>query len=162
VLRLLLVAAAALALAAATAAMAMAMPPILVAAKSSNSAFAVGKKSTPVEGETAAKRVPRGTTFSFRLSEDAEVEIEIQRVKAGRRVGDDCRKPTPRSADERRCDLTVATLRRDALAGVNEMPFTGRVRGKALALGRHLAAFTASTRGGTSPSVKTAFRIVEP
>ena len=136
-------------------------PPMrIVFVASSNSTFAPGSASTPIRGN-ASRRVPRGTVFSFRLNQEARVTIDILRKKAGRKVKRKCRKPTARNRARRRCDLRVVRLFRNAHSGANQVPFTGRIRGKALKPGRYQAVFTASGGGGKSKA-RVAFRIVRP
>ena len=136
----------------------------IVFVSSSNSAFAPGGSSTPVQGRTAAKR-KRGTVFSFTLDTAGTVKIAIQRAMPGRRSGGRCRKPSRRLRRKPACTrwVTQHTLTRSAHAGVNRVPYTGRVRGKALRPGRHRAVFTATAPGfsrSTATTVK--FRIVRP
>jgi hypothetical protein len=136
-------------------------PPLIVGVGSTHSSFAPGDVSTPLRGKTA-KRVPRGTVFSFKLDQPATVSIAIKKRKAGRLAKGRCRKPTRKTAHKRRCDLTVVTLKRTAHSGLNKVPFSGRIRRKALALGRYRAVFTAKGTGGTSKAKSVAFRIVKP
>ena len=137
-------------------------PPMrIVFIGSSNSSFAPGSASTPVRGNTSQRRVPRGTVFSFRLNQEADVTIDILLKKAGRKVRRKCRKPTARNRNGRKCDLRVARLYRNAHSGDNRVPFTGRIRGRALKPGRYQALFTATGDGGKSKA-RVAFRIVRP
>ena len=105
--------------------------------------FAVGRTSTPLQGRTAAASRKRGTIFSFRLDQPATVTMVITtsakcpRAQAGAR-----RKP--------RCARTVATLTRSALAGLNKLPFSGRIRGRPLKPGDYRAVFAATSAGGSS------------
>lgn len=140
-------------------------PPMrIVFVSTSNSAFAPGGSSTPLQGTTSAKR-KRGTVFSFTLDTAGTVKIAIQRAMPGRRSGGKCRKPSRRLRGKRACTrwVTQHTLTRTAHAGVNRVPYTGRVKRKALRPGRHRAVFTA-TAPGFSPSAATIvkFRIVRP
>jgi hypothetical protein len=129
---------------------------------SSHSAFAPGAGNTPVDGNTAQRRrVPRGTVFSFRLNQEARVTIDILRKNAGRKVKRRCRKPGARNRTKRKCDLRVARLFRNAHSGDNRVPFTGRIRNRALKPGRYQALFTATGGGGRSKA-RVAFRIVRP
>jgi hypothetical protein len=139
-------------------------PPMrIVVVVSSNPSFAPGSGSTPIRGNTAQRRrVPRGTVFSFRLNQEARVTIDILRKKAGRMVKRKCRKPTAKTRTKRKCDLRVAPrLFRSAHAGENRVPFTGRIKRKALKPGRYVAVFTATGAGGKSKA-RAPFRIVRP
>jgi hypothetical protein len=97
------------------------VPPSVLSFGMTHRAFAVGAKPTPL---AARRRAPRGTTFRFRLSEAGTARIGIQR-KRGRRW------------------KTVATLRRKAPAGPKRVPFSGRLRRKALRPGRYRAVLVA-------------------
>jgi lysophospholipase L1-like esterase len=104
----------------------------------------------------------RGTVFSFRLNQPAEVTITIQRHAAGRRVGRSCRYPASRLRHKPRCTRTIpiAALIEHGHAGLNEIPFSGLVRGRALKPGRYLAVFTAIDRAGASTAQTLHFSIV--
>jgi Thrombospondin type 3 repeat len=140
-------------------------PPMrIVFVSSSNSAFAPSGSSTPLQGRTSATR-KRGTTFAFTLDTDGTVRIAIQRAMPGRRSGGRCRKPSRRLRRKPACTrwVTQHTLTRTAHSGANRVPYTGRVRGKALRPGRHRAVFIASAPGYTrSAATAVKFRIVRP
>jgi hypothetical protein len=134
----------------------------IVFVNSSNSVFAPGGSSTPVQGRAAAKR-KRGTVFSFTLENAGTMRIAIQRAMSGRRSGRRCRPPTRRLRGKRACTrwVTQHSLTRTAHTGVNRVPYTGRVRGKALRPGRHRAVFTATAPGFSRSAAATVkFRIV--
>jgi len=69
---------------------------------------------------------------------------------------------SPRLRHKPRCTrtITVATLLRSAHTGVNKVPFSGRIRGKALMPGRYQATFTAADSAGASPSQTLSFTVV--
>ncbi len=140
-------------------------PPMrIVIVSSSNSAFAPSRSSTPVQGRTSAKR-KRGTVFSFTLDTAGTVTITIQRALPGRRSGGRCRKPSRRLRRKPACTRWAMqhTLTRTAHAGVNRVPYSGRVRGRALRPGRHRAVFTATAPGFSRSAAATVkFRIVRP
>src|SRR5262249_19714251 len=123
------------------------------------SVFAVGGSSTPLRGQTAAKRHHKGTVFSFRLDQPATVKIAIQTTAPGRRVGRSCRPDSHKLRHKRRCTRTVpiATLVRSGHAGLNKVAFSGRISGKALKPGRYKAVFTAINAAGASPSRSLSF-----
>lgn len=113
------------------------------------------------------KRVPRGTTFRFRLSEAAKVSFVIQRRTRGRRVRGRCRKATRKNRKARRCTrfVSVRTFSRNGVAGANRVPFSGRIRVKGrvrkLRPGRYRAAVTATDAAGNrSLPRRVAFRVV--
>jgi uncharacterized delta-60 repeat protein len=128
----------------------------------SNSTFTVGPSSTPLTGQTSAKRHKRGTVFSFQLDQAATVTIAIQTKAPGRRVARSCRTDSRTLRHKPRCTrtITIATLTRSAHAGLNKVAFSGRVRGKALTPGRYQVAFTAADSAGESPSKTLSFAIV--
>ncbi len=141
---------------------AAATKPTISALSESNSTFRVGDSSTSLTGQASAKRHKRGTTFAFRLDQVATVKIAIQAKTPGRRVGRSCRANSGRLRHKPRCTriITVATLVRSAHAGLNKVPFSGRIRGKALTPGRYQATFTAADGAGASPSSTLSFTIV--
>jgi lysophospholipase L1-like esterase len=104
----------------------------------------------------------RGTVFSFRLNQPARVTIAIQRQAPGRRVGRSCRHPRSRLRHKPRCTRTilVAALGEQGHAGLNEIAFSGLVRGRALEPGRYRAVFAAIGRAGASRAQTLHFRIV--
>lgn len=152
------------------------LPPRFVSVGSSNSSFTPSGKSTPVRGQTgiraavrvrasssgiASARVPVGTTFTFKLTLDASVTVDIQKKKAGRlKKRTKCVKPSGKLKSKPKCSLSVAKLFRTSKAGVNKLPFTGRIKGKALKPGKYQAVFTARDSAGTSKTAKVNFTIV--
>jgi hypothetical protein len=138
----------------------------IVVKGSSNSSFAPGGGSTAVRLSaglaSASKRVPRGTVFSYTLNQDAAVTVELKRVRAGRLVGKKCKRPTRATAKKKKCDLTEHKLFRKGKKGANKLPYTGRVKGRALRPGAHVAVFTAKAPGGKPRSDAAPFRIVRP
>ncbi len=153
--------------------------------ESSNARFAVGRGSTPVSGRSAAKRrepLPRGTVFAYSLDKDALVTISFKRALPGRKVGTACkalkRKPAKKRAagkrkrsakrklsKRKRCQRFVKAgtpLTRSSHASVNTVPFSGRIKGKALEPGRYQATFTVAADGKTSPPATLRFAIVKP
>jgi hypothetical protein len=142
-------------------------PPMRIVVKgSSNSSFAPGGSSTAVRLSSglasASKGVPRGTVFSYTLNQDAAVTVEMKRVKAGRLVGKKCKRRTKANAKKKKCDLTEHKLFRKGREGKNSLPYSGRVKGKALRPGAHVAVFTAKAPGGKPRSDSVGFRIVRP
>ncbi len=142
-------------------------PPMRIVVKgSSNSSFAPGAGSTAVRLSSglasASKGVPRGTVFTYQLNQDAAITVEMNRVKAGRLVGKKCKRRTKANAKKKKCDLTEHKLFRKGKKGKNTLPYTGRVKGKALRPGAHVAVFTAKAPGGKPKSDSVGFRIVRP
>ena len=109
-----------------------------------NRRFAVGRRSTPL-----IARARRGTTFVFRLSEDARTTITIARRLQGRRKGERCVKP--RSGLRRRCTRLAHdgdARRARTRAGRNRIAYTGRTRRRALRPGRYRATVRAVDAAG--------------
>jgi hypothetical protein len=139
----------------------------IVVKGSSNGSFAPGSGSTAVRLSSGlastSKGVPRGTVFSYTLNQDAAVTVEMKKVKAGRQVGKKCRRPTKATAKQKKkCDLTEHRLFRSGKEGKNSLPYSGRVKGKALRPGSYIAVFTAKAPGGKPKSDSAGFRIVRP
>jgi hypothetical protein len=130
--------------------------------RETNRVFALARGSTPVTGQTAAKRHPKGTVFSLVLDQPATVKIVIQASTAGRRVGRGCRPQSRALSHKPRCTRTIviATLTRSAHAGLNKLKFTGRMRRKALKPGHYQAVFTAVDSAGASRPQTLSFTIV--
>lgn len=141
--------------------------PSLSALRRTHAVFRVGLARTPPTGRAAAaprrrRPLPRGTTFSFRLNQVAEVTMLVRRVRPGRRAGRRCLAPTRANRTRPRCLrlVTVATLKRDARAGLNRIPFSGRVGRRVLAPGAYRAVFHATNLLGRSPGRTSGFTIV--
>ena len=136
---------------------------VISALGETNSVFAVARGSTPRTGQAAAATHRKGTVFSFRLDRAANVKIAIQSSARGRRVGRVCKRETPRLRHRPRCTRTVtfAVLTRSGHAGLNKVPFTGRVKGKALRPGRYEAVFVAVDAAGTSQPRAIKLKVVK-
>jgi hypothetical protein len=100
-----------------------------------------------------------GTTISFKLDEAGQVTLGFQRVKAGRRVGKRCVKPSPRNRKRRSCKRFVnagSIAPFAGKAGTNRVRFQGRLSAsRRLGLGTYRvvlsvvdAAANRSTRNG--------------
>jgi PKD domain len=100
--------------------------------------------------------------FRFQLSEGGAVEVRLERILPGRRVGSACRKPTARNRTRPACRrfLRVTTLKASGVQGANTVNFSGRVRGRRLAAGTYRAVVTATDAAGNrSRSAAVGFRI---
>lgn len=119
-----------------------------------------GRAEVPV-----AARAKRGTTFRYRLSEDARVVFTIQRALPGRRVGRACRRPTARNRARLRCTRYVRVrggrFAAKAHAGANRKRFSGRIGRRALKPGRYRASLVATDAAGNhSLPKRLTFRVV--
>lgn len=109
------------------------------------------------------RRVRRGSSLRFTLSEAATTTIVIARAAPGRRVGKRCRKPKPSNKRRSRCRrfLKISTLRRNGFQGANAVAFSGRIAGRKLAAGRYRARLTArDPAGNASKPAAARFEIV--
>jgi hypothetical protein len=134
-------------------------PTFLRGARFSVKRFRVGAANTPI----SARRVPRGTTLSYSLSEPSTVKIRISRKATGRNVHGKCKAPSSKNRGGRHCTryVTVATLTRRGMQGINLVLFSGRIRHKALKPGGYRASVTAKdAAGNTSKASSAAFTIV--
>lgn len=96
--------------------------------------FAAGRRRTPLTA-----KVRRGTTFVFRLSEDARTTITITRKRR-----------------------TLRLVRARTRAGVNRIAFTGRTRRRVLRPGRYRATVRAvDAAGNRSAPRRITFKVVK-
>jgi hypothetical protein len=104
--------------------------------------FAVGSAPTPV---SAAAKPKRGSAFRYRLSKAGNVSITIHTLLSGRISKGRCVKPTRKLRSAKKCTRAVkrGTLRRAGMAGANNVPFSGRIGTKPLALGSYRATIAA-------------------
>jgi hypothetical protein len=127
------------------------------------SVFAVGRARTPTSARR--KRIPRGSSFRFTLSQASVVRIRIYRLLPGRKVGRRCRAPSRKLRHRKKCTRAkrVGTLvRKKARSGRNKVKFSGRIGRKALKRGRYKATITATAPGAprASRALTAKFRIV--
>jgi hypothetical protein len=141
--------------------------PVISALSLSHKVFAVNARGQATAAARRKRRVARGTSFRFTLSEAAKVTFTIERRSKGRKVGKRCRKPTKGNRKRRRCTryVKVRTFSRAGKAGKNRVAFSGRIRkGKRvrkLALGRYRATLRASDSGGAKSKLRrVSFRVV--
>jgi hypothetical protein len=130
------------------------------------SRFRVGRSTTPTDARVAPRRpLPaRGSRLRFTLSEPADVRIQIERARPGRRIGKRCMAPTHKLRKRRRCTHYTPTgtlTRRNLPAGPNTIPFSGRIGQRALAPGRYRATVTATDPAGNrSTPTRATFTMV--
>lgn len=99
--------------------------------------------------------------FSFVLDQAAVVTVTIVREESGHRIGKSC-VVGRRGAGKPVCvrSYVALMLGRRARDGINKLPFTGRVRGRALHSGAYRATFVAESLAGSSPLSTISFRVV--
>jgi hypothetical protein len=139
------------------------LPPALSAVSLTNRMFAPA--GAPSKSRAAAKRVARGTTFRFTLSEPASVRIAFARATTGRRVGRSCLAATRARRGRPKCTryVAVGSISASRSAGRGTLKFSGRLKGRALAPGSYRASLTARDAIGQRSPVRTvSFRVVRP
>jgi Tol biopolymer transport system component len=137
--------------------------PVVSSFSVTNKRFALGAKKTAAAAKR--RRAKRGTTFRFRLSENAAVRIVVARKLAGRRKGKRCVAPTRKLRRAKRCSRfkTRHTLRRAKdVAGLNRIAYSGRVGRTKLRPGTYRATLTATDAAGNRSRARTvSFRVVK-
>jgi len=135
-------------------------PPALSAVSLTHRSFA----PTGVRAKSR-KRVARGTTFRFTLSESAKVRIAFEHRTGGRRVGGKCLAATRARRNRRACTRYVAigSISASGVADPNSVKFSGRLKGRPLAVGSYRATLTATDAAGQRSQPATLrFRVVRP
>ena len=112
----------------------------------------------------AARRrvIPRTTTFSYRVSKLATVQLSITALLPGRRVGGRCLPPRRGANRGRRCTrrLLRGVLERTGRPSrINRIVFTGRIGRRPLAPGSYQARIVAEANEMTSRPRTLTFRI---
>jgi hypothetical protein len=105
-----------------------------------------------------SRQIRVGTKISYRLSAAAKVGLTFERVKAGRKVGRRCARPSRRMKRRKRCIRLVRAghLSVNARAGLNQMRFEGRLsRRRRLKPGRYLLTASATDRNGNRARPKS-------
>jgi hypothetical protein len=114
-------------------------------------------------GAKGHRKLPVGTTFSFKLDRPAQVTFAFTQAARGRKVGRRCVAQTHRNRHKRRCTRTVVrgTLSFAAHAGTNRVRFQGLIsRRKKLKPGSYKLLVTASAAGKRSHTGTLSFTIV--
>jgi hypothetical protein len=137
--------------------------PLLSLLSLSNKVFAVGPKPTALSA--ANRKVKKGTTFRWTLSEAATTRIQIQQERRGIKKGKRClvAKPGIKVPRKKRCTAlqSKGTFRRAGKLGRNSLAFSGRMGKKALKPGTYRAVFTGTDAAGNRSAAKRLkFRIV--
>jgi hypothetical protein len=116
--------------------------------------------STHAKGK---KKLPVGTTFSFKLDQAARVVFTFTKPAPGRKVGKRCLAQTQKNKRKRRCKRTViaGALTFAAHAGTNKVRFQGLIsRRKKLKPGSYKLLVVASAAGKRSRTGTLSFTIV--
>jgi hypothetical protein len=119
--------------------------------------FAVDHRA-PAEPQAG---MARGTTFSYRISEDADVFFFFDRGVAGRSVGGHCRRETRRNKHHSRCVIYVhsGSFRQHGVKGFNTKRFSGRIGHLAMRPAHYKVRLVAvNSMGSPSPSAGTTMR----
>jgi hypothetical protein len=112
---------------------------------------------------SAGAKPPVGTTFTFRLNENARVQFAFIRSVAGRRVRGKCVPRTAANAGQPHClrPVLAGSLRHSGHSGTNTLRFQGRLSPiHRLPLGAYTLVLTASASGLRSPRVTVHFTVV--
>ncbi len=126
------------------------VPPIVSQFRITHKRFAVGGKPTAVNA-ASHKQPPRGTTFTFTLSEPATTRIAITHKVKGHRAGRKNPCKPARHGQKRNCTRTVPVLtlvRSHTVKGSNRIAFSGRYGHKHLTKGTYTATVTATDAAG--------------
>lgn len=131
-------------------------PPKLSDVRLTNRRFRVAGQDA-LRGARRRSAVPLGTTFHFKLSESATVQIRIVHTVASHRRDHGCR------SVQAHCDFaqSVATVTyREKHMGNDTIYLRGRVDGRVLSAGRYIAIITAYNRLGRSTPVRVSFTVI--
>jgi hypothetical protein len=137
--------------------------PVFLAARLTNTTFAVDPKGAAEKAVAAAARAKKGTKFVYRMSEASRVVFTIERRQAGRRVGKTCRKPSATNRRRKACTrfVSVGRFAHNASAGTNSHKFSGKIGKRRLGRGRYRATLRAKDPAGNASSPKRlSFRVV--
>lgn len=110
----------------------------------------------------AHHRPPRGTAFTFSLSQSATVTLSFTQKSSGRKVNGRCVAQTKKNRHHRSCQRTVfaGKFTLTGHSGGNTVAFAGKINRKFLKPGRYTLTVTASAGGLTSVKRTISFTIV--
>jgi Tol biopolymer transport system component len=115
-------------------------------------------------GGSIARKTPRGTGVSFRVTEAGKAVFKIERALKGRKRGKKCVAPTRKNRKAKRCTRyrrLKGSFTYSGKPGLNRFRFTGRLRGKKLRPGRYRLVNTVTDAAGNkSKPRRVKFRIV--
>ncbi len=133
----------------------------LTSLKISPHRFAPATKVTETRNGRKRTRRVGGATVRFTSSAAGIVELRVERRTTGRRAGRRCVRLTRHNRRRKHCTLwrtRPGTIRVNARAGANRVAFTGRLRGRKLALGSYRLVVRPV---GAQTAKRTSFRIVK-
>lgn len=127
--------------------------PSISSASASPKVFTVDRKGAPEKAVSAAKK---GTTLSYRLSEQGRVVFTVEQALPGRRSGKKCVKQTRRNRGKRKCTRYVRFGRfaNASTAGANKHRYKGRIGKKAMKPGSYRATLVATDAAGNSSKAR--------
>jgi hypothetical protein len=138
-------------------------PPVLSALRLVPKQFAVAPRTT-----ARKRRQPRsalGSSIRFRLTISGRVMFSFAKQLPGRRSGKRCLPARGHVPRRKRCTRlrNVGSVSRDAKGGANRIAFSGRIRGRALALGSYrLTAIPLSASHQRGRARRAPFKIIAP
>jgi len=136
--------------------------PSITALTQSASKWREGKKLAQISRKR--KKPPIGTTFSFRLNEQATVSFTFEQRLPGQKIGHRCVARTKKNGHRKACKRTVTegTLSFTGHRGTDKVVFQGRIsHSKKLKPGRYrLSIIATSATGVHSAPVSLSFTIV--
>lgn len=108
-----------------------------------------------------ARRVPTGTTISYRESAAATTTFTVLKILIGRRHGRQC-VAGPATKRQGRCTrrVPIGSAHHTDVAGEVRVRFSGRIHGHKLAPGRYLLVLTPRANGQAGRAVTLTFRVV--
>jgi hypothetical protein len=122
-----------------------------------------GRAESPTTDAAARKKVPKGTTFRYKLSEPARVAFVIARRERGRRVKRHCVRANRKNRKRPACTRfrRIGAFARPGGVGTNTRRFSGRIGRRSLKPGRYRATLVATDAAGNrSKPVRLRFRVV--
>jgi hypothetical protein len=117
--------------------------PTLGSISVTNKTFVVDPKGAVEKPVASAKK---GTTFRYRLSENARVVFLVEKIGKGRKSGKRCVKQTKGNRKKAKCTryTKVGAFAQSGRAGSNSKAFSGRIGSKKLSPGKYRVTLTAT------------------
>jgi hypothetical protein len=127
--------------------------PLIQSASASPTTFAVDLQGP---AEVSAGAAPRGTTFSYTLSEASRAVFTLARRSPGRKSGKRCVKPKRSNRTKKRCiRYTLAgSFAVQSAAGSNLHRFSGRIGTRRLKPGKYRVTLVATDAAGNRSTPK--------